>query len=150
LKDWVTHDYLSRLELPQYHIYDLDNQLDPPYRLQRDTVRARGGHNWAELTVKRETENYLHPNCIQTIYGFPITFGDMDDVPEIVASTNHNMNSSNPWNTLDIEKKKKKINHAKKRLNKEVTALMTWADLQVSDANGDIIRWFEDIRDRIV
>lgn len=150
LKDWVTHDYLSGLGLPQYHIYDLDDAANPPYQPQRDAVRAKGGQNWAELTVKRETENYLHPNCIQAIYGFAVAFGDMDDVPEIVASTQHNANSPNPWNTLDDEKKKKKISNAKRRLNKDVTAVMTWVDLQASDANGDIIRWLENIRDRIV
>ena len=39
----------------------------------------------AELTVKKEIENYLHPDCIQAVFGFPVVFGDMDDVPEIVA-----------------------------------------------------------------
>mgnify|MGYP000187385036 CR=1 FL=1 len=149
LKDWVTHDYLSGLGIPQYHIYDLDDAGNPPYQPQRDAVRAKGGQNWAELTVKRETENYLHPNCIQTVYGFPVLFGDMDDVPEIVASTMHNANSPNPWNTIDADKKKKKTSNAKRRLNNEVAALMTWADLQVSDPNGDIVSWLEAIRDRI-
>lgn len=149
LKDWVTHDYLSGLGLPQYHIYDLDDAGNPPYQPQRDAVRAKGGQNWAELTVKRETENYLHPNCIQAVYGFSVTFGDMDDVPEIVASTMHNANSPNQWDTIDEEKKKKKASNAKRRLNNEVAALMTWADLQASDANGDIVSWLEAIRDRI-
>jgi len=149
LKDWVTHDYLNGLGIPQFHLYDLDDAANPPYQQQRDAVRARGGQNWAELTVKRESENYIHPNCIQAVYGFAVAFGDMDDVPEIVASTQHNANSTNPWNTLDDDKKKKKASNAKRRLNKEVAALMTWADLQVSDPNGDIVRWLEAIRDRI-
>jgi putative ATP-dependent endonuclease of OLD family len=149
LKDWVTQDYLRGLGLPQFHIYDLDDAANPPYQPQRDAVRAKGGQNWAELTVKRESENYLHPNCIQAIYGFPVMFGDMDDVPEIVASTQHNATSPNPWNTLDDEKRKKKASRAKRRLNYEVAELMTWADLQASDANGDIIGWLEAIRDRI-
>lgn len=149
LKDWVTHDYLNGLGIPQFHLYDLDDAANPPYQQQRDDVRARGGQNWAELTVKRESENYIHPNCIQAVYGFAVAFGDMDDVPEIVASTQHNANSPNPWNTLDDDKKKKKASNAKRRLNNEVAALMTWADLQVSDPNGDIVRWLEAIRDRI-
>lgn len=150
LKDWVTHDYLSGLGLPQYHIYDLDDAGNPPYQPQRDAVRAKGGQNWAELTVKRETENYLHPNCIQAVFGFPVAFGDMDDVPELVASTMHNASSPNPWNTINDEKKKKKASNAKRRLNNEVAVLMTWADLQVSDPNGDIVSWLEAVRDRIV
>jgi putative ATP-dependent endonuclease of the OLD family len=149
LKDWVTHDYLSGLDIPQYHIYDLDDAGNPPYQQARDNVRARGGQNWAELTVKRETENYLHPDCVQAIYGFQPVFGDMDDVPEIIASTVHNAASPNPWNTLSAEVKKSKASRAKKRLNSEVTPLMTFAQLQQSDANGDIIRWLADIGGRI-
>ena len=151
LKDWVTHDYLKGLEIPQFHIYDLDDAVNPPYQNARDTIRAKGGHNWAELTNKRESENYLHPNAINSIFGFPITFGDMDDVPELVAMTQHNSAiGANPWATLDADKKKKKISNAKRRLNTEVVQQMTWGDLQVSDANGDIISMIEKIRDRIV
>lgn len=150
LKDWVTQDYLSGLGLPQFHIYDLDDAAHPPYLPQRDAIRAKGGQNWAELTVKRESENYLHPNCIQAVFGFPVAFNDMDDVPEIVASLQHNATSPNPWNTLDDDKKKRKSSIAKRRLNNEVAALMTWADLQASDPNGDIVHWLEIIRDRIV
>ncbi len=149
LKDWVTHDYLNGLGITQFHIYDLDDAGNPPYQQQRDEVRARGGQNWAELTVKRETENYLHPGCIQTIFGFAVAFGDMDDLPEIVARTQHDAASPNPWNTLDIVKQKMKMSNAKKRLNRDVSQLMTWADIQAADQNGDIVRWLEAIRDRI-
>jgi energy-coupling factor transporter ATP-binding protein EcfA2 len=150
LKDWVNHDYLKGLGIPQFHLYDLDDSANPPYLNARDEVRARGGKNWAELTVKRETENYLHPVAIQNIYGFPVTFGDMDDVPEIVAMTQHtNSDAVSPWAELSIEKQKKKASNAKKRLNSVVTNNMTWAYLQVSDANGDIVGWLEAIRDRL-
>jgi AAA15 family ATPase/GTPase len=151
LKDWVTHDYLKGLEIPQFHIYDLDDAVNPPYQDARDAIRAKGGNNWAELTNKRESENYLHPNAINSVFGFPVAFGDMDDVPELVAMTQHNNAiGANPWETLDADKKKKKISNAKRRLNTEVVQQMTWGDLQVSDANGDIISLLEKISDRIV
>jgi predicted ATP-dependent endonuclease of OLD family len=149
LKDWVNHDYLSGLDLPQYHIYDLDDQANPPYLAQRDAVRIRGGQHWADLTSKRETENYLCPTCIQNVFGFEVIFGDMDDLPEIVASTQHNANSSNPWNSLSQEDKKKKTSRVKRRLNSEVAQQMTWDQIQAADPNGNIISWLETIRDRI-
>jgi hypothetical protein len=149
LKDWVTQDYLSGLGTPQFHIYDLDDAANPQYVGQRDVVRARGGNNWAELTVKREIENYLHADCIEEVFGFPVRFGDMDDVPEIVASTQHDAASPNPWNGLDPDTKKKKISNAKRRLNSDVTQRMTWAQIQAADPNGDIVRWLEGIRDRL-
>jgi len=150
LKDWVTHDYLKSLEIPQFHLYDLDDIANPPYQPARNIVRAKGGNNWAELTNKREIENYLHPNAINAVYGFNIAFGEMDDVPELVAMNQHiNSPGANPWATLEDDKKKKKISAAKKRLNTDVVQQMTWEYLQLSDPNGDIISWMEMIRDRI-
>ncbi|MCC6817532.1 MAG: ATP-binding protein [Bacteroidia bacterium] len=149
LKDWVTNDYLHGLEIPQYHIYDLDDPVNPPYRNARDLVRAKGGQNWAELTAKKELENYIDPSCIQVAFGFPIAFGDMDDVPELVARIQHNQNSPNPWIGLDEDYKRKKISKAKRRLNNDVARLMTWPQIQAADPNGDLIRWLEAIRDRI-
>jgi putative ATP-dependent endonuclease of the OLD family len=149
LKDWVTHDYLAGLDIPQYHIYDLDDHVTPPYQQQCNAVRARGGQNWAELTVKRETENYLHPDCIQNVFGFPVAFGDMDDLPEIVAQLQHDAASPNPWNSLDDNKKKQKASNAKRRLNRDASPLMTWVQIQAADPDGDIVRWMEGIRDRI-
>jgi predicted ATP-dependent endonuclease of OLD family len=150
LKDWVNQDYLQSLDIPQFHIYDLDNVANPPYQAERDAVRARGGSNWAELTVKRETENYLHPLCIQDVFGFPVAFGDMDDVPEVVASIVHaNSGSPTTWVDLTDEKRKKKLGRAKRRLNSEVAQRMTWQYIQEADTNGDIIRWLEGIRDRL-
>ncbi len=151
LKDWVTHDYLRGLGIPQFHIYDLDDAANPPYQAARDMVRAKGDSNWAELTNKKEIENYLHPNAINAVYGFTLAFGNMDDVPQLVAMTQHNnAPDGNPWATLSDEKRKKKISNAKRRLNSEVVQQMTWSDLQISDVNGDIISWLEAIRDRIV
>lgn len=151
LKDWVTHDYLRGLGIPQFHIYDLDDAANPPYQAARDMVRAKGDSNWAELTNKKEIENYLHPNAINAVYGFTLAFGNMDDVPQLVAMTQHNnAPDGNPWATLSDEKRKKKISNAKRRLNSEVVQQMTWSDLQISDTNGDIISWLEAIRDRIV
>jgi putative ATP-dependent endonuclease of OLD family len=151
LKDWVTHDYLRGLGIPQFHIYDLDDAANPPYQAARDMVRAKGDSNWAELTNKKEIENYLHPNAINAVYGFTLAFGNMDDVPQLVAMTQHNnAPDGNPWATLSDEKRKKKISNAKRRLNSEVVQQMTWSDLQISVVNGDIISWLEAIRDRIV
>jgi putative ATP-dependent endonuclease of the OLD family len=149
LKDWVTQDYLRGLETPQYHIYDLDDPANPQYQSAIDIVRARGGDNWGELTTKKELENYLHPSSIQTEFGFPIVFGDMDDVPEIVAMTLHNAESPNPWVGLSADDKKKKMSKAKRRLNRNVTQQMTWTQIQEADSNGDILRWLTRIRDII-
>ncbi len=114
-------------------------------------MRARGGQNWAELTVKRETENYLHPDCGSTSLAFPVAFGDMDDLPEIIAQLQHSTRQwcPNPWNTLDDDKKKQKASNAKRRLNRDASPLMTWMQIQAADPNGDIVRWMEGIRDRI-
>lgn len=150
LKDWVTQDYLRGLGIPQYHIYDLDDAANPPYIAARNEVRDRGGKNWAVLTSKKEIENYLSADCIEAEFGFPIVFGDHDDVPEIVARTlNDTAPGATPWGGLDENAKKKKMSRVKKRLNREVAQQMTWPQIQAADPNGDLIAWLEEIRDRI-
>lgn len=150
LKEWVNQNYLKGLNIPEFHIYDLDDPKTRPYENAGNMVKARGGSNWAVLTSKRETENYLHPDAIAAVYRFEIVYGDMDDVPLLVAKTQHSSASQIAWDSIDEKKKKDKISRAKKRLNNEVAQQMTWAHLQESDKNGDIIKWLEEIRSRIV
>ncbi|MFN4247185.1 MAG: ATP-binding protein [Flavipsychrobacter sp.] len=150
LKDWVNHDYLSALAIPQFHLYDLDDHVNPPYAAQVAQINARGGNNIAMLTRKRETENYIHHECVNQIYQTQLqAFGDMEDVPEIIARAVHNLASPNPWDELDKDLKKKKMTMVKRRINAQATLDMSIQLLEQSDPNNDIIGWLEIIRDRI-
>jgi hypothetical protein len=96
------------------------------------------------MTVKREIENYLYPDAIaEGLNCPPITFGDQDDVPEIVASAVHAAEGTTPWQQLDEEPKRKKVSGPKKRLSDAAARCMTHQRLTERDPNGELQKWFE-------
>ena len=141
LKEWVNSHYLKGLNLPEIHIYDLDDPDNPPYKNYVDQVIGRGDGSWATLTGKLEMENYLHPDAIKDGIDIDITFDDMENVPLLAARTIHESNSETPWDELTPEVKKDKEKRVKRRLNKEAADEMTVERLNESDPNGDIISW---------
>lgn len=62
LQDWVDNHYLKSFKLPEFHLYDRDE--DFKYQSACDAVNARNEGSQAYLTNKREIENYLHPAAI--------------------------------------------------------------------------------------
>ncbi|WP_124949384.1 ATP-binding protein [Sulfuriferula thiophila] len=148
LKQWVAKHYLRNLNLPEIHIYDRDDTNPPKYQPECDTVNSRTDGSWAVITSKREIENYLHTDAIMESLNVNINFGDMCDVPLLVAEEIHNTSGSpKAWNDVLTNQKElaDKINRAKKRLNRDATSKMTYARLQQSDPAGDVIGWLTKI-----
>jgi putative ATP-dependent endonuclease of OLD family len=145
LKDWVLNHYLKGLGIPEIHIYDRDDGPNPKYQIQSASINRRGDGSIAFNTGKREMENYIHPDSISQEYGFELSFTDMDDVPELVAKTQHEQTGEFPWDTLSDEKKKKKTSRAKARLNIEIAARMTYDQLCAADPNRDVESWMHAI-----
>lgn len=148
LKQWVAKHYLRNLSLPEIHIYDRDDDTPPKYQPECDAVNARTDGSWAVITTKREMENYLHADAIADGMKVSVTFGDMCDVPLIVAKSVHESSASQkPWVDIlaDSKELSDKINRAKKRLNRDATAQMTFARLQQSDSVGEISAWLKKI-----
>jgi putative ATP-dependent endonuclease of the OLD family len=145
---------LAHLNRPEFHICDRDNP--PPeaakYQDHIDKVNAR--HNcFALATYKREMENYLHPDAICEAYrsnGTSISleapFADFDDVPKIVAQVVHDTYSSNLWNTLNADDRRKSASRAKCTLNGGAVANMTAARLSAVDPSGEVLGWLEKIK----
>lgn len=149
LKQWVAKHYLRNLNLPEVHIYDRDDATPPKYQAECDAVNARGDGSWAVITTKRELENYLHADAIaEGIPGITVAFGDMCDVPLIVAKAVHEASSdAKPWNDVlgDAKNLADKVNRVKKRLNRDAAAKMTTARLVQSDTAGEITIWLRKI-----
>lgn len=141
LKDWVSSNYLKGLGIPEIHIYDRDEGAQPKYLAEYNAINRRRDRSKAFITGKREMENYLHPAAIHEEYGFYIAFSEMDDVPELVAKTQHEQASEQLWEQLSDEKKKKKVSRAKVRLNNEVALRMTYDRLCEMDAGKDVESW---------
>jgi putative ATP-dependent endonuclease of the OLD family len=148
LKQWVDKQYLRNLNIPEVHIYDKDESTPPEYQPQCDAVNARADGSWAVITTKREIENYLHSEAISEGLGVFVSFGDMCDVPLIVAESIHNASESQKlWADILLEKKElsKKTSNAKKRLNSDAARKMTFERLQQSDSSGEVIGWLKQI-----
>jgi hypothetical protein len=145
LKDWVHTHYLIGLGIPEIHIYDHDDGPHPKYIAEYTVVNNRRDRSKAFITGKREMENYLHPDVIKEEYGFEISFSDMDDVPELVARTQYEQASEQPWDSLSDEKKKKKVSRAKARLNYEAASKTTYEQLCEMDPDRDVEGWLQAV-----
>jgi putative ATP-dependent endonuclease of the OLD family len=143
---------LAGIERPEFFITDRDVQppADPKYKKYLDAWNTRQNCK-AWVTSKRELENYLHPDVIRSISpGFPATISDFDDVPYLVAQSNHNSDpTSKPWAEVNEEKRKQKMGVAKRRLNNECVSLMTPELLSVTDSKQEIVGWLKEIGTRL-
>ncbi|RKY89485.1 hypothetical protein DRQ11_00905 [candidate division KSB1 bacterium] len=149
---------LQALNGPEFHLCDRDTMPpDPPkYKDYINQVNVRDGCI-AICTSKKEIENYLHKDAIMAAYkelGINITidsnFGPFDDVPEHIARLVHEASGSqNTWDNLDEEKKKEKESKAKRVLCSRATKFMTRAMLDEIDPNGDVLSWFEEMKNLI-
>lgn len=83
LSHWVNENYLKGFGRPEVHIYDSDVAK---YGTSIAQVNQRNDGSWGVLTSKLEIENYLHPEAIREGLGVAVSFGDSDDVPELVAA----------------------------------------------------------------
>lgn len=145
LKDWVQHRYLQKLGFPEVHIYDRDDKDNPKYQNQCDEVNLRTDGSKGFLTNKREMENYIHPDVIETVFGIRIQYGDWEDIPRSLARIIHEQNSSKPWKDVDKKDRKDKESRVKKRLNNEVIKHMTFEQLQEIDTDQEIENWLAAI-----
>ena len=137
---------LAELHRPELHIYDRDEQppKDSAHQSAVDKLVARGAT--AFLTGKREMENYIHRDAISAALGVALTFGDFDDVPDMVAEALHaNGDGKTPWSALDKEKKHKKLSNVKRRLNTEAVEAMTPELLTDIDPQNDVRGWLAEM-----
>lgn len=130
LGEWVKHQYLRNLGIPEFHIYDRDTSppTEPKYVLAARQVNQRSDGSMAFITSKRELENYIHPEAIKRVMGIDVEFGDFDDVPQLV-STSAGMNEST----------------AKKWLNNKVVKEMSYEQLCEIDPQGNIKSWLTQL-----
>ncbi len=143
---WISR--LNNLNIEERYIFDRDNAppANPHYHeiAQQIDLRQNAG---ATHTSKRELENYIHHTILSNAFnGYPGTGADFEDVPSLFAQTIHEAsNAATPWAQLPVEKQKKKISNAKKRLNSEFVKLMNPELLTQIDPNNDIRNFLQDL-----
>ncbi len=143
---WISR--LKGLSRPEFYIFDRDTE--PPvaakYHQEVEAFNAREDCQ-AVVTSKKEIENYLHKDVINSIFEIDINYGDFDDVPELVAEALHDKSeSTHLWCELSEDKKRKKVSRAKQRLNGECILEMTPSLLDLQDPSGDVRSWLLEMR----
>ena len=132
LKDWVNHNYLQKLNTPEYHIYDRD--IAARYSEYCTRVNNRGDGSSARITCKREMENYIHSDVIREIFGIDMTIDDNMDVSTEISET---LRQANPTGY--------RPDTVKKKLNKFGAQKMTMQMLQERDPQEEVLGWLRDI-----
>ena len=149
---------LQNLHRPEFHLFDRDTEppKQPKYKTQIDEINEREKCT-ARSTLKKEMENYLHKDAIMQAYAdtgttvtIPAAFGPFDDVPRKVAELLHSASvSTTPWEELAEDKRDEKESRVKRFLNSAAVKRMTKTMLDEVDSDGDVLAWFEDMKQLI-
>ena len=151
LQFWVNNDYLGRLNLNQFHIYDSDIGSDEPnkYKKYVKIINDKGKGNYACETNLRAFENYFSPELIAEIYDIkidPAIKWDAADIPEIIAQHNHKKSESNrKWEELEEDVTKEKKRKIKNQLNDTHSSRLTLTHLEKIGAKDEVQKWFTSI-----
>lgn len=132
LKEWVNHNYLQKLNTPEYHIYDSDNTH--AHAGICDQINRRSDGSSARETTKREMENYIHSDVVRDLFGVQIEINDTMDVPREISAL---LQARNPT-AYSPET-------VKRKLNKLGAPRMTMELLHSRDPADEVIGWLRDI-----
>jgi putative ATP-dependent endonuclease of OLD family len=137
-------DRLASLHVPELHLYDREASPETELR-QRAAKLINQRHNCrAFVTHKRALENYIHPHCIREISALELTYGDDEDVAELVARGCHERSGKPPaWDALPGRARKRFRERAKKWLNRLAVEQMTPELVAESDPAGEIHGWLK-------
>lgn len=115
LQFWVNEDYLGKLNLAQFHLYDSDIGANKPnkYKQYVDIINTRED-SYAVETKMRELENYIPHTILENFYN-GLSLNKLTDwksinVPDLIAEHVHNSDPNRTKDWIDLDDKKKKIN----------------------------------------
>ena len=132
LQNWVNHNYLQKLHVREYHIYDGDNCNSHADACA--AVIARGDGSSAVQTQKRELENYIHADLIHDEFGVDI---EVNDVMDVSTEVSRIIRERNPQGYSP------KV--VKRKISEECVPRMTFEMLQSRDPSGEVLGWLRDI-----
>lgn len=131
--DYIDRYITKNTNAIEFHLYDKDK--DYKYKSEIERVNKRNDGSIGVLTNKREIENYIPKNLIETELNITIS------------------NSTN-WDEYDVAKEdanqtRKKESDVKKILNGQISTKITKKDLEDLNAWTEVKEWFEIINDMI-
>ncbi len=141
LRDWVNEHYLRNLNVREVHIYD----RDPPDReggiknaAAAARVNARGDESKAFVTVKREMENYLHPDAVAEALAARMAQPVRIDITDECDVENELQAALGGRRRVDRRP-------LKAWLNEDAASRMTVVRLQQRGAYAEIRSWFDEL-----
>ena len=132
---------LAGLGVPE--LFLLDREVEPltSERLAAAAAVNRRPGCRALLTTKRMLENYLHPAAICEARGIHVTFGDGDDVADLVARSTLEQAQGPAWSGLPSRGRRRLRHQVKLWLNTEAVERMTAQRLESRDPSQEVRSW---------
>jgi hypothetical protein len=141
--DWI--DRLRALMIPTFFLMDREF---PPLTIEREAVVSavnRRPECYAQLTLKRAIENYLHADAIREARGIDVDVTDTADVANLVAKKIFETSAPVAWEDIPSRGRRRLRNLAKRWLNSSAIARMTPARLDERDPRGEVRGWLSTI-----
>jgi len=141
---------MAALGLPEFHL--LDREVPPATERRQQAVEIvnQRPNCRAYLTRKRALENYLHPRAVKEVSMLELTFGDDDDVADMVArACFERQDHELAWEELPGRAKKRCRETAKRWLNRQAVERMTVEMLDERDPEGEVMGWLEAIGEMV-
>jgi len=139
---------MAALGLPEFHL--LDREVPPATERRQQAVELvnERPNCRAHLTRKRALENYLHPLAVQEVSSLDLTFGDDDDVADLVArACFERQDHELTWEEVQGRARKRCRETAKRWLNQQAVERMTPKLLDERDPDGEVKGWLAAIRE---
>ena len=136
LKDWIDQYVLKNTKAIEFHLYDCD--LDKKYEAEIEKVNKRHDGSKGLLTQKREIENYVPKNKVESEFGIKFK-----------------INSPEEWDQIDVSRRVAdlrsdlKEEDIKKILCRKLSRNITKDDLLSLNAWDEVKGWFENIKELV-
>lgn len=132
LQNWVNLNYLKKLQIREFHIYDSDNCHS--HAAECETVLSRGDGSIAVETSKREVENYIHQDLIQQVFGIEL---EVNDTMDVATEIREKLRERNP------QALSQKV--IKRKISERCVPNMTLEMLRERDPEDEVIGWLRSI-----
>jgi putative ATP-dependent endonuclease of OLD family len=141
---WATR--MTALGLPEFHL--MDREVPPATKVRQQAAEIVNGRANCQacLTKKRAIENYLHPIAVREVSGLDLTYGDDDDVANLVARLGFERQDHElAGQELPARARKRCRETAKRWLNRQAVERMTPERLAERDPAGEVRDWLRSI-----
>jgi hypothetical protein len=131
---------LAPLGLPQFHLYDREQQPHTSARYRAIAELNRRAGCQGVLLAKRSLENYLHPAAITAAGGPELCFGDNDAIGMLLAEQRFEITAPGAaWDALSQRARQRLANCAKRWLNRTAVEHMSRPLLAKRDPAGELL-----------